>query len=136
MILQMHLSAWPSACRYRSVREYLYFGPTIDTDYSRNRSNHWASYESVVKGLLKDPETVPWLDGPLDQDWTETLLQQKQWLDSDWKSVDNFSWRYRTKRTMENVAGIVLWISHITSALAFVVISNASGPEGHPLLEM
>ena len=105
-------------------------------NYSSISFNHWASYESVVEDLLKDPETAPWLDGPLDQDWSETLLQQKQWLDHDWRRDDDLSWRYRTKRTLDHMAGTMLWISHITSALAFLLIANASGPEGHPWLEM
>ena len=102
-------------------------------DHSTTHSNHWASYESVVRDLLEDPETVPWLDGPLDQDWTKTLLQQKQWSDNDCRSVDDLSWRYRIKRTLDHMAGTPLWISHITSALGFVLIANAPGPE-YPLL--
>lgn len=105
-------------------------------DYSTTRSNRWASYESVVRNVLEDPETAPWLDGPLDQDWAKTLLQQKQWSNHDWRSAKDLSWRYRSKRTLDHMAGTLLWISHITSALGFVLISNASGPEGAPFLKL
>ena len=105
-------------------------------DCSKIRFNQWADYEGAVDELLKDPETAPWLDGPLDQDWSNTIIQQKQWLDHDWRSVDDVSGRYKIKRTLDHMAGTLFWISHITSALGFVLIYNAFGPEGHPLLEL
>ena len=105
-------------------------------DYSKILSNQWAAYESAVDELLRDPKTAPWLDGPLDQDWSETIIQQQQWLDHNWRSVDDLSRRYKIKRTLDHMAGTLFWISHITSALGFVLIYNASGLVGHPLLEM
>ena len=133
----MHSSAQTSrqsVFRYQSVREYLNHGPPIYLDYSKIRFNQWADYESAVDELLKDPETAPWLDGPLDRDWDETIIQQQQWLDHDGRSVDALSGRYKIKRMLAHVAGILFWIFHITSALGIVLIYNTSGPEGHSWL--
>ena len=44
--------------------------------------------------------------------------------------------QHKMKRTLDHMAGTLFWISHIISALGFVLIYNTSSPKGHPLLEL
>lgn len=79
--------------RLPNVREYLHRGPPIYMDHTEIGNHRWARYEKAAEDILNDPETRPWLDGPLDQDWTDKLLQQKDWREHDQRRVDNLSWK-------------------------------------------
>lgn len=46
-------------------------------DHSRIRFNRWDDYENAVDEHLKDPETAPWLDKPLDAGWA--LRSRLEW---------------------------------------------------------
>ncbi len=123
----------PSARRYRNVREYLVQGPPIHMDHSEVRGTRWAEYESVVKNLLMEPEIAPWLDGPVDQDWSGRPYQEKKEVKID------TTWISRQVRRCDNITmgGCVLfWITHVTAALGFVLTSNTSEHQGHPMSEM
>lgn len=105
--------------------------------YSEARGNRWAEYESAVKDLLEDPKTAPWLDGPLDQDWSESLYEELG--DQDRTIAKGRTRVSRPMRRLDHVAmtgAIIFWMSHITAALAFVLITNASGRKIHPMAEV
>ena len=118
------------ACRYQSVREFLYHGPPTYMDFAEILDDRWRSYESAVDKILQDPGTFPWLDGPLDPRWSESVEKQL-WLERGWERVDHASWIFKARGKLNRMAkgGLILfWISHITAALGFVLIANASNP--------
>lgn len=127
----------PRNRRYQSVREYLSHGPPIHMDYSEFRRNDWAAYERDVEHLLEDPETAAWLDGPLGQAWSRILHQQAG--TQDHKSAYSTTCGSRAARRLDSMAmcgGILFWVSNITAALAFVLITNTPGSNRHPMAEL
>ena len=104
---------------------------------SETRRKDWAEYKLVVKDFLKDPETASCLDGPLDQGLNGNLYQQ---LDGPGrKRIVDTTRIFRPTRKLDHIAmcgGILLWISHITAALGFVLITNSSGPNSHLMAEL
>ena len=137
MILSMKIwehSPKPSLRRYQSVSDYLRHGPIIYMSDSERRDKHWAGYMDVVKDLLNDPRTAPWLNGPFDLDWSKSRYHRLRKRDG--KDGNETKWISNVKRILDNVVvvGIILfWISHITSALGFLLLTNTSGHSGHPM---
>ncbi|KAL9598840.1 MAG: hypothetical protein Q9179_003765 [Wetmoreana sp. 5 TL-2023] len=135
--IDVKLSAYkPSKRRYESAKDYLLCGPPVPPDYFDTRNDRWKGYERAVKDLLKEPETAHWLNGPMFGDWNES--QGQQWHDHhrDLKQADNTQWISRARKGLGSIArvgGILFWISYITAALSFVLITNSSGPKGHPM---
>ena len=124
----------PSFCQYRSIRDYLRHGPPIYMSDSEIRNTQWASYKTAVKDLLNDPKTAPWLDGPFNLDWGEDRCYQL--CERDQKDGDGTTWISRLKRKFVHtvvVGSVLFWISHITSALGFLLLTNTSGDDGHPM---
>ena len=115
----------PSSWQDRSVRQYLEHGPPIHLPYPESTDPRWPEYEKAVQKILDDPATAPWLDGPLDLDWTEISHRQLNWRGR--VEADHTFWGSRLGSKLDNWAiggGILFWISHITAALGFALIAN------------
>ena len=85
----------------------------------------WLGYYNVVQEILCDPATAPWLDGPLDPNWTETSDQQLDWCRR--AEADHVPRGRRMKWKTGNWViggGILFRLSHITAALGFALIAN------------
>ncbi|KAL8723289.1 MAG: hypothetical protein Q9181_007319 [Wetmoreana brouardii] len=126
----------PSNRRYESVKDYLLRGPPVPPDYFDTRNNRWRGYERAVKDLLKEPETAHWLNGPMFGDRNENHAQRWHGRNRNLKRANNTQWVSGARKGLEYIAkggGILFWISHITAALSFVLITNNSGPKGHPM---
>ena len=113
-IQSLKQSLRPSAFRYQTVRDFLYYGPPIYMHYSEFQGDRWRGYQSAVDELLRDPGSSDWLDGYMEPEWTE--------------SVEKHGWRGRDQRKIYHTLSIFFWISHITSALGFLLIANTSEP--------
>ncbi|KAL8794046.1 MAG: hypothetical protein Q9195_003346 [Heterodermia aff. obscurata] len=115
----------PSSRQYHSVRRYLQHGPPIHLTETEATDPRWLRYEEAVQKILDDPATAPWLDGPLDPDWTATSHRQLDWYGR--VEADHRSWERRMEWKLDDWAiggGILFWISHITAALGFALIAN------------
>ena len=115
----------PSSRQYDSVRQYLHHGPPIYLTYPESTDPRWPGYERAVQKILDDPATAPWLDGPLDPDWTETSHRQLDWRGRV-EAVHGL-WGSRMEWNLDNWvkgSGILFWIFHITAALGFGLIAN------------
>ena len=140
MISSMH--SWKhspklSLRQYQSVRDYLRKGPPIYMSDSEREYKQWAGYKNAVKDLLNDPKTASWLDGPFDLDWSESQFHQL--CERDRKEGYYATWKSKVKRRLVHtavVASIFFWISHITSALGFLLLTNTSGYNGHPMTKL
>lgn len=121
----------------QSIREYLDHGPPVFMNYFEIQDSRWASYESMVEKLLRDPETAYWLDGPLDPEWCESAEEQLRHK-SDRKSPEKTTWLFKMKRKFYRMAVgclLLFWISHITAALAFALIARTSTSKNNLSLE-
>lgn len=119
----------PSVRGYHNTREYLYRGPPIYMNYSEIRDHLWAQYEKAVDNILKDPEAGDWLDRPLDQNWNNALLREQCRWENNAGRHGAPTRRHRLQRFLDQTAiscGILFWILHITSALGFILVDNAS----------
>lgn len=111
-----------------SVREWLEHGPSMRMDPSDNRNPLWGQYTREVKNLFEDPVNTGWLDGPLDQYWTDdphqafTTPRPGKGYDSTWMSKWISMRHKRASGGYQNGGNIFLWMSHITSAFAFLLI--------------
>ena len=126
----------PSVGNFQSIREYLYQGPPIYMDHSEIPSRRWDQYEMTVDRIFKAPDAGHWLDGPLDQGWNKTLPRRRCQWDKGACRHEGPTWQDKLKRVLEQSAtslGIFFWILHITSALGFVIVGNASVSDDHSL---
>jgi len=124
---------------YESIRDWLDYGPSMEMDRSdlATLDKHewmrgWAGYESAVNDILKDPKTTSWLDGLIEDVLGRILYRQL--VEPNRKEAENTSWTYEAKKRLRHVAiggGILFWILHTTAALAFVLIANTFGYNGH-----
>ena len=104
---------------------------------SEIRGKQWTRYKNAVKDLLNDPKTAPWLDGPFDLDWSES--RHYQLFERDREEGDGTTWKSKVKKRLVYtmvVGSILFWISHITSALGYLLLTNTSGHNGHPMTEL
>ena len=126
----------PSLSWYQSVEDYLRKGPPIYMSDSEGRDQQWTGYKDAVKDILDDPKNAPWLKGPIDLDWSESRYHQL--CERDLKG-DGTTWISKVNRKFAHmvvVGGILFWISHITSALGFLLLTNTSGHTSHPTAKM
>ena len=117
---------------YRSVREYLLHGPQIQMTYDESTDHQWNRYEKAVKDILGDPAAASWLDGPSHPSMTETY-EQHLYKYKGWKKSGFRSWKSKKRGKLEGLmlAGYILfWITHVTAALAYVMLANDSEPIG------
>ena len=101
---------------------------------SEIRDKRWTRYKTAVKDLLNDPKTVLWLDGPFDLDWSESRYSRL--CERDRIERDGTTWISKLKRKLVHTVGVLFWISHATSALGFLFLTNTSGKNGHPMAEL
>lgn len=133
MILQMwslSQTALSNINGYRCIREYLYQGPPIYMNHAEIGDPRWARYEKEVDIILKDSGAGQWLDSPLG-----LLLQIPGLRDNDERRQDGpygpygESWLQTAWDQTVISGGILFWILHITSALGFILIENASNSD-------
>ena len=104
---------------------------------SEIRDKQWARYKTAVKDLLNDPKTAPWLDGPFDLDWSER--RHYQLFERDRREGDGTTWKSKVKRRLVHtveVGSVLFWISHCTSALGFLLLTDPSVHNGHTMVEL
>ena len=109
------------SCEYRSVREYLLRGPPIYLSYVESRNHQWIQYEKDVKDISRHPDAAAWLDGPLDPSMIEggrTNAVTRSWKAKNRVKFDG----------LKLAVYILFWITHITAALAYVMLVNESEP--------
>ncbi|KAL8927109.1 MAG: hypothetical protein Q9172_001531 [Xanthocarpia lactea] len=129
----------PSTHPYRNIKDYLLHGPPIAGDHSETIDDGWTRYERAVKDLLKDPKSAHWLNGPMFGDWNDSQRQQWHSRYRDRKRAESTQWTSRARKGLKFLARggeILFWISHITAALSYVLVTNSSGPKGHPMVEL
>ena len=98
--------------------------------YTEETDPQWVRYGNAVKEILEDPNTAPWLDGPLDPGWTTTYFPRKK--KGQGTSLEELSSRIlTTPRSLAQAVGILIWISHITAALGYVMMANTSGSNNY-----
>ena len=122
----------PSSRQYHSNRHYLWYGPPIHLTDAEARDPRWPGYENAVQNILHEPAIAPWLDGPLESDWTEDSHQQRNW--SGRVEADHRVWGKTMKWKFDNWAiggGVSFWITHITAALGFALIANTVSEANH-----
>lgn len=123
------VTPWPNGCRYQSVREYVYQGPPIYLNHPEIQDPRWVAYEKAVDKILRSSEADHWLDGPLSRSWSNGQPRKECRWEKNAKRDDDPAWRYRWQRILHQTAitgGIMFWILHITSALGFILVDNAS----------
>lgn len=118
----------PSAYRYESVRDFLEHGPPVYMHYSEIQDHRWRRYQNAVGEILRDPRTSVWLDGYMDPDLPERKGRQ-WWYKCDRGRVHHTLSISKVKDSVMQMATgalVLFWISHITSALGFLLIANTS----------
>ena len=106
---------------YQSVRAYLLHGPPIQISYDESRDYQWNQYEKAVKDILGHPDAASWLDSPLDPSMTEGSRENA--ITRSWKAKDRAKFD-----GLKLAVYILFWITHITAALAYVILVNESEP--------
>ncbi|KAL9027726.1 MAG: hypothetical protein Q9196_003792, partial [Gyalolechia fulgens] len=128
----------PRTRPYRNINDYLFHGPPIPLGYSETIDDRWTRYKRAVKDLLKDPKSAHWLNGPMFGVGNGSHRNQWHIRDRDRKRAEQTQWTSRARMGLELIVWggeIFFWILHITAALSYVLVTNSSGPRGHPLVE-
>ena len=117
---------------YLSNRTVLLYGPRIGCRQPNANDSQWKLYGQEMDKILQAPEALPWLDGPPDPLWRQAFSTTECMREENRPSV-LAKIKYRSIAALGLLAPLgpmLFWISHITSVLAYVLISNTTGSEG------